>query len=250
MTLQQSFEASRAWDINSAPAHKITKLICEMMVLDNQLFVMVEDLGFVRLMNHIAPRYHIPDRRYFSGTVIPNLVAKAEAAVSKCLNEADHVSFTSDIWTCSHNNDTFISLSAHWIGKNIANHPRLSFVLHSSFFPGSHTSERIADKFTNMLSKWSIDLSRCHVVVTDNAANITNTVELTGLTHVPCFIHTLQLAVKDAIFSQRMVSDMISKAKKIVGHFHHSALGYYRLGEIQDDLGIPKKKLIQDVATR
>jgi hypothetical protein len=47
-----------------------------------------------------------------------------------------------------------------------------------------------------------------------------------------------------------MVSDMISKAKKIVGHFHHSALGCNRLGEIQDDLGIPKKKLIQDVATR
>ena len=146
--------------------------------------------------------------------------------------------------------DTFISLSAHWIGRSLANNPRQSFVLHSSFFPGSHTSERIAEKFKSMLSKWSIDLSRCHVVVTDNAANITNAVELAGLTHIPCFIHTIQLAIKDAIFSQRMVSDMISKAKKIVGHFHHSALGCNRLAEIQDDLGIPRKKLIQDVATR
>ena len=99
-----------------------------------------------------------------------------------------------------------------------------------------------------MLSKWSIELSRCHVVVTDNAANITNAVELAGLTHIPCFIHTIQLAIKDAIFSQRMVSDMISKAKKIVGHFSHSALGCNRLAEIQDELGISRKKLIQDVA--
>ena len=78
MSLQQSLEASRAWDINSAPAQKITKLICEMIVLDNQPFVMVEDIGFVRLMNHVAPRYHIPDRRHFSGSVIPDLVTKAQ----------------------------------------------------------------------------------------------------------------------------------------------------------------------------
>lgn len=113
MSLQQSLLKQVERGISSAPAQKITKLISEMIVLDNQPFVMVEDLGFVRLMNHVAPRYHIPDQRHFSGTVIPNLVTKTEAAVSKLLKEVDHVSFTSDIWTCSHNNDTFISLSAH-----------------------------------------------------------------------------------------------------------------------------------------
>jgi hypothetical protein len=113
MSLQQSLEVSCTWDINSAPTQQITKLISEIIVLDNQPYVMDEDMGFVCLMKHIGPRYHIPDWRHFSETVIPNLAKKAEATVSKLLDKADHVSFTSDIWTCSHNNDTFISLVFH-----------------------------------------------------------------------------------------------------------------------------------------
>ena len=250
MSMQQSLEACRLWDINSSPAQKITNLIGEMIVLDNQPFMIAEDLGFTRLMNHVSPKYKIPSRHYFSETVIPSLVKRAETAVGKLLEGAEYMSFTSDIWTCSHTNDAFISMTAHWIDHHRPEVPRQSIVLQSSFFPGSHTGERIAEKINNMLSKWCIDSSRCHIVVTDNASNITNAVELAGLAHSPCFIHTLQLAIKDAIFSQRSVSDMISKAKRIVTHFHHSALGCSRLAEIQEDLGIPKKKLIQDVVTR
>ncbi len=61
MSLQQSLEVSCTWDINSAPTQQITKLISEIIVLDNQPYVMDEDLGFVCLMKHIGPRYHIPD---------------------------------------------------------------------------------------------------------------------------------------------------------------------------------------------
>ena len=250
MSLKESLEASRAWDINSSPAQLITNMKGEMMVLDNQPFMIAEDLGFVRLMKHVSPRYKIPSRHHFSETVIPKLVKRAETAVEKLLQGAEHISFTSDIWTCSHTNDVFISLTAHWIDQHRAEAPRQSIVLQSSFFPGSHTGERIAEKFDTMLSKWSIDSSRCHIIVTDNASNITNAVDLAGLTHSPCFIHTLQLEIKDAIFSQRSINDMISKAKRIVTHFRHSALGCSRLAEIQEDIGLPKKKLIQDVATR
>jgi hypothetical protein len=250
ISLQQSIEAGQAWDMNSRQAQHITKLIGEMIVLDNQPFLITEDLGFMRLMKHVAPRYHLPSRHHFSDTVIPNLVKRAEAAVTKMLEKAKHFSFTSDIWTCSHTNDAFISLTAHWIDEHETKVPRQSIVLQSSFFPGSHTGQRIAEKFESMLSKWTIDHSKCHIVVTDNASNITNAVELAGLMGSPCFIHTLQLAINDAIFSQRSVSDMIAKAKRIVTHFRHSALGSSRLAEIQDDLGLPKKKLIQDVATR
>jgi hypothetical protein len=250
MSLQQSIEAGQAWDMNSRQAQHITKLIGEMIVLDNQPFLITEDLGFMRLMKHVAPRYHLPSRHHFSDTVIPNLVKRAEAAVTKMLEKAKHLSFTSDIWTCSHTNDAFISLTAHWIDEHETKVPRQSIVLQSSFFPGSHTGQRIAEKFESMLSKWTIDHSRCHIIVTDNASNITNAVELSGLMGSPCFIHTLQLAINDAIFSQPSVKDMIAKAKRIVTHFRHSALGSSRLAEIQDDLGLPKKKLIQDVATR
>ena len=220
-----------------------------MIAVDNQPFMLVEDLGFLRLMNKVCPEYKVPSRHYFSDTVVPELVKRAETAVGTFLENVTDISFTSDIWTCSHNNNAFISLTGHWVDwqKQVA---RQSFVLQSSYFPGSHTGERIADKFKMMFEKWKLDPSACHLVVTDNASNISNGVEICGMKQAPCFIHTLQLAIKDAITAQRAVTDMIAKSRKIVGHFHHSALGCTRLSEIQAELGLPKKKLLQDVSTR
>ena len=99
--MKESLEASHAWDINSPPAQLITNMKGDMMVLDNQPFMIAEDLGFVRLMKHVSPRYKIPSRHHFSETVIPKLVKRAETAVEKLLQGAEHISFTSDIWTCS-----------------------------------------------------------------------------------------------------------------------------------------------------
>ena len=249
MSLKESFDAGVRWDSASAPAKRVNKLIGEMIAVDNQPFMIVEDLGFLRLINSISPKYKVPSRHYFSNTVIPELVKRAESAVRAFLDNVTDISFTSDIWTCSHNNNTFISLTGHWVAweKGAA---RQSFVLQSSYFPGSHTGERIADKFKTMLEKWKLSPSTCHVVVTDNASNISNGVEICGMKQAPCFIHTLQLAIKDAITAQRSIIDMIAKSRKIVGHFHHSALACSRLSEIQADLGLPQKKLLQDVSTR
>ena len=135
------------------------------------------------------------------------------------LEKAKHFSFTSDIWTCSHTNNAFSSLTAHWIDEHETKVPHQSIKLQSSFFQGSHNGERIAKKFESMLSKWTIDHARCHIVVTNNVSNITNAVELAGLMGSPCIIHTLQLVINDAIFLQRSVSDIIAKTKRIVTHF-------------------------------
>ena len=101
-----------------------------------------------------------------------------------------------------------------------------------------------------MFEKWKLDKSACHLVVTDNASNISSGVGICGIKQAPCIIHTLQLVIKDAITSQRVIIDMIAKSRQIVGHFHHSALASDRLLKIQEGLGLPKKKLIQDVSTR
>ena len=44
-----------------------------MMALDCQPFSVVEDHGFVRLLNYLQPRYQVPGRKYFSSTMIPQL---------------------------------------------------------------------------------------------------------------------------------------------------------------------------------
>lgn len=246
LTLQSSFDASKQWDKNSVKSMTVTKLIGEMIALDNQPFSIVEDIGFVRLLKHAFPNYQIPSRIDLSSNVIPDLYTRARSVVLRRLENSQSCSFTTDVWTCKHTNNSFISLSVHFIDETT----RRSYVLHASHFPGSHTGERIAEKFNEMIENWNIPISNCHLLITDNAANMCKAASLIGVNHASCFLHTLQLVIKDSILSQRSVNDMISKSRKIVTHFHHSSLASDRLKTIQEELELKVVKLIQDVTTR
>ena len=84
VTLDECLEWSRPYPIDHPVAQRITRLIAEMMALDCQPFSVVEDQGFVRLLNYLQPRYQPPGRKYFSSTVIPQLY-------DSCKKEHEHV---------------------------------------------------------------------------------------------------------------------------------------------------------------
>ena len=77
------------------------------MALDNQPFSVVEDQGFIELVAQLEPCYLIPSRTYFSETMLPEVYNELRATVMKELAAAHHVSFTTDVWTNSHSNDSF-----------------------------------------------------------------------------------------------------------------------------------------------
>lgn len=60
----------------------------------------------------------------------------------------------------------------------------------------------------------------------------------------------LQLCIAGALQSQPRITRAINAAKKIVGHFKHSALATSALKQRQVQMSIPEKKLKQDVPTR
>lgn len=78
----------------------------------------------------------------------------------------------------------------------------------------------------------------------DNAANMLLGLDFLEVNHVSCFLHTLQLVIDDALFSQPMVKDLIAKCT------HHSSLACEKLKAIQSEAALPNLKLIQDVPTR
>lgn len=101
-----------------------------------------------------------------------------------------------------------------------------------------------------MLDRWKIDKSKVHVILRDNAKNIKKGMDQLGVESRGCLAHTLQLIVHEGLLAQRSVSDALANARKIVGHFKHSPLAYSRLQDIQVELNMPPKRLLQDVQTR
>ena len=88
------------------------------------------------------------------------------------------------------------------------------------------------------------------MVLRDNGANMVKALNDAGLPHYGCFAHTLQLVINDGVLSQRAVNDLLASCRRIVGHFSHSCLAYSCLREIQQNLGLPQHRLIQDEPTR
>lgn len=140
-----------------------------------------------------------------------------------------------------------LSLAAQWID---ADFQLQKILLHSQEFRGSHTAAAISNAFANMFNTWHIDQSKVHVIVSDNARNMTKAIQDSQLKGIGFMAHTLHLAVNEGVLSQCSVKDVLAIGRRIVGHFKHSELAYSRLQSMQDQFGTPIKRFQQDVSTR
>ena len=83
ITLKDCLERSRPYPVDHPLTRKITSLIGKMVVVDCQPFSIVEDEGFVKL---VQPCYQIPNRKYFSTTLIPHMFKKCSKLFSESFN--------------------------------------------------------------------------------------------------------------------------------------------------------------------
>ncbi|KAL1277085.1 hypothetical protein QQF64_023758 [Cirrhinus molitorella] len=153
-------EKAKKFANDSAKAKGITKRIMEFIALDDQPFSVVEDVGFRRLIDHIEPRYTIPNRRHFSDVCLPEMYNVVSTNVHELLaTDIAALSFTTDIWSSDVSPTSMLSLTAQWIDTDFK---LQKIVLHSQEFRGSHTAVAISEAFANMFDTWRIDRSKVH----------------------------------------------------------------------------------------
>ena len=80
-------------------------------------------------------------------------------------------------------------------------------------------------------------MDRIHVFLRDNAFNMKAGIYMLESSSAPCFIHTLQLIIKDSLFSENNISVLITKARQTVGNFNHFSTACEKLKNIQVTLG-------------
>ena len=124
-----------------------------------------------------------------------------------------------------------------------------SKVLLTREMPERHTGVHISERLMKASVEWKIS-EKVVAVVRDNAANMVLASQLLeDWDDLPCFGHTLQLAVKAGL-DLAIISRLTAVCRKIVGHFKHSVVAMGALQEKQQSMNIAQHALVQDVATR
>ena len=99
------------------------------------------------------------------------------------------------------------------------------------------------------MTNWNVQ-DKMVCAVTDNASNMVAAIHKTSWQHLPCFAHSLNLAVQKSIASINDIPVLQKQCKDIVSHFHQSAKSAAKLREAHKRLSLPEHKLKQDVVTR
>ena len=116
----------------------------------------MEDLGFIRLLSELQPRYNLPSRKYLVTNILPQVYTTIESRVRSAICK---VTFTTDAWSSEGAVVSLLSLTAHWLTDEFE---RKSAVLHVQPIEGSHTGEHLAAMYIKMLEGWKIGRELSH----------------------------------------------------------------------------------------
>ena len=222
----------------------VTKAIADMVVSDYLPLSIVEGDGFRRLMGIVAPDYEVPCRNTIRSRIMHRYETERET-LSTDLDAVSSVAITTDTWT-SNSTESYITVTEHHITDAWE---MKTNVLMTRAMPERHTGENIANRLKDCVEEFSVE-GKVETCVHDNARNMESAGNMCEeWSDLGCFGHTLQLCIKPALEVPK-VAHVVSRSRKLVGHFKHSTTLTAEMKKRQRSMGVKEHVLIQDVATR
>ncbi|KAG8176816.1 hypothetical protein JTE90_003444 [Oedothorax gibbosus] len=137
-TMADMFKKKQKWLPDSPQSKELDRKILEMIAVGNYPFSIVQE-GFLRLVN-LNPQANLKSDKFYRD----KLHATYDAVVKKVMDlisTAEHLSFTTDIWTNKAKTESLISLTAHYI--DFINKTRPKVILAAKPMVSDHTGEEI-----------------------------------------------------------------------------------------------------------
>ncbi|KAL4126071.1 hypothetical protein QTP88_010302 [Uroleucon formosanum] len=171
-TISESFSQIVSYQHGGFKSEKLVNAILYMIAKDNQPLSIVENKGFINLMNVSSPNFKIPSRRDISRRLEGKYNSFQDLFKNE-LNKVKYISLTMDIWTDIHT-QSYLGVTVHFEKNN----KLASGLLGVIDLQERHTSQYIADTLNEVCKQWDISLETITANVTDGAANITKAVDL------------------------------------------------------------------------
>ena len=199
----------------------------------------VEDQGLKNFVHTLDSRYKIPSRRTIMSR-LPETYQSVKRKLKGQLNNTTHIALTTNIWT-SLQTKSYCCITAHYITDTWE---LKSAVLEIFDFSNEHIADNIASEILRVTTEWNIE-GKIVCVMTDNASNIVAAINKMPWQHLPCFAHSLNLAIKSSIGRDEKLNTIQQRCMDIVSHFHRSVKSSDKLREVQRQLQHPEHKMYQ-----
>lgn len=240
---------SRITNFSHRPVSKSTKneldqALLDFVVKDFQAFSLVEQKSFRRFVKKLNPGYTLPARNTLANSMMAGMYGQMCGQIKADLNRTDAVCLTTDTWT-SRNNESYIAVTCHYV--DVDNEALKCVLLGCFLTTDRHTADNLARDLGDIMMEWDVQ-QKVVAIATDNAPNIVSAVVCKlKKKHIPCFAHTLNLAVQDGLSA---ICDLHNNIKDIVGHFKRSTVSANKLAMTQVQKGKAVLRVKQSVPTR
>ena len=150
-------------------------------------------IGFRMLVHCLEPRFEVPSRNCLSRKEIPHRYNQEVKNLKSQLTNPTSFSIPTDIWSTSHQNRSYLSLTCHFVSKEFK---FISKCLEAVEVPCGHDTETLARVIQEVCDSWQISEIVLYAT-TDNGGNIKNVcVDHLKILHIPCIGHTVQTSRK------------------------------------------------------
>ncbi|XP_046376788.1 E3 SUMO-protein ligase ZBED1-like [Haliotis rufescens] len=198
----------------SPRASSLTYAIME-FIIDGMLpFTTIASQAFQNLIHTLDPKTDVPSRKHLEDFLLPQMYEEGRTKVLARLENQEHVTLTTDIWSSS---ERYLTITANYISRSWQLN---SFMLQTVELPVDATAGYISETLKTQAANWRIT---CEPILVSGHETVLRSGGLLKWKHLPCFAETINAAAKKGL-AQPEIQSMIVSARKL-SRFFMSGVG-------------------------
>uniref|UniRef100_A0A914GZR7 Transposase n=1 Tax=Globodera rostochiensis TaxID=31243 RepID=A0A914GZR7_GLORO len=209
LTIDKAFSQ---WSKNGEKTTETEDLVMIMIAVDGLSMLTTDKPGFLQFVGKSLPNFEVKGRRYYREVVLPRVFERLRAKMLEEIKSVDWLSITSDIWSSKDYNHSLLAITAHFI--DLAARPQFRVIATVPLKEIHKTGQIISGHLLKALEEVQIDKTKIHLFMRDGASNMVLAAQTVGFDSFHCFLHIINLAIKQGLIAINFDKSAIFEAVK------------------------------------